>query len=206
VLAATGALAAQSLEWRPSWTGSRRRALGILAALAAAIVVALLILRAAGVVSWAGFFVLAVPLLVAPAGVWFGWLTEPGTMAPVRRTLRVFGLAAAATFIGLLTLLPTVWLPLRAVTVTGAPVELKGRTLEGQFAAFVLSRDEEGTSLLVDDPRGVVHVAPKQIDDELPLCVPPESSIRALTVRASQVLGIDPDPHSPYPLCPGYEP
>jgi hypothetical protein len=37
----------------------------------------------------------------------------------------------------------------------------------------------------------------------MPLCVPPESSGRILTLRPSQVLGIDRDPLSPYGTCPG---
>jgi hypothetical protein len=70
-------------------------------------------------------------------------------------------------------------------------------------AGYVLSSDDKGTSLLLDSPRAVVQVGPRRVAKSMPLCVPPESSGRILTLRASQVLGIDPDPHSPYGTCPG---
>jgi len=42
-------------------------------------------------------------------------------------------------------------------------------------------------------------VANSEVKPSMPLCVPEESSFRVWTTRASQELGIDVDPHSPYP-------
>jgi hypothetical protein len=121
---------------------------------------------------------------------------------PLRRMLRVFGLIGAAVFVGLLTLQPSVWLPLRKITFTGTPPTLKGRVLPEQVAAFVLDRDDEGANLLLNKPRAVIRVTKTQIDQNPPFCVPPESKLRFLTLRASQIVGPDDDPHSPYEQCP----
>jgi hypothetical protein len=145
--------------------------------------------------------VLLVAVVVLVEALLFGWW--PTTAAiPLGRTLKIFGLAAAAVFIGLLALAPTVWLPLRKITVTGEPVVLNKQALPREFAAYVLNRDEKGASLLLSSPRAVVEVGPQRIAPAMPFCVPPESRLRTLTVRASQVLGIDSDPHSPYETCP----
>jgi hypothetical protein len=66
-------------------------------------------------------------------------------------------------------------------------------------AAHVLSADDNGMSLLIDDPRAVVDVTNSEVEPDLPLCVPEESSRRVLTTRASEELGADVGPHSPYP-------
>ena len=145
---------------------------------------ALLIAALADAIPWTAFVIVLVPLLVL-----------------LSRTLRVFGLVAAAAFIGLLTLSPTVWLPLRQIEFTGAPPTLKNGALPTRVAAYVLSTDDKGMSLLIDDPRAVVDVTKSEVKREMPLCVPEESSWRVLTTRASQELGVDVDPHSPYPTC-----
>jgi hypothetical protein len=121
---------------------------------------------------------------------------------PLRTTLRVFGLIGAATFVGLLTLQPSVWLPLRTITFTGTPPTLKGRVLPERVAAYVLDRDEDGANLLLNKPRAVVSVAAARIEANTPFCVPPESRLRFLTLRASQIVHLDSDPHSPYEQCP----
>jgi hypothetical protein len=118
--------------------------------------------------------------------------------------MRVFGLLAAAVFVGILTLESSVWLPLRRITFVAdhGPV-VKHTALPKQVAGYVLSRDQESVSVLLDKPRAVVELPPTAVESSMPLCVPPESRHRVLTVRASQVLGIDADPHSPYGPCPG---
>lgn len=209
VLSATGALLAQSLrrsdttdtadDTKPTISRRRKLTFGLVAG---AVLLVLLIVKAAAGISWPAFFVLLVPIVVLPEAFLFGWWASTGATIPLRRTLRVFGLAAAAVFIGLLTLAPTVWLPLRTISVTAEPIVLKGEVLPEKFAAYVLSRDEKGASLLLSSPRAVIQVGPDEIDPAMPLCVPPESRLRTLTVRASQVLGIDSDPHSPYDECP----
>jgi hypothetical protein len=121
----------------------------------------------------------------------------------LRPWLRGFGLAAAAVSIGFLTLTPSVWLPLRTMTIAaGHTVDVKGGPLPQHFAAYVLSRDASDASLLLADPRAVVQVPSDALDPAMPLCVPPESGARPLFLRPSQVLRIDPDLHSPYPDCP----
>jgi hypothetical protein len=121
---------------------------------------------------------------------------------PLRTTLRVFGLVGAAVFVGLLTLQPSVWLPLRKITFTGTPPTLKGHVLPEHVAAYVLDGDDDGANLLLNKPRAVIRVASGQIGPNTPFCVPPESRLRFLTLRASQIVRLDSDPHSPYEQCP----
>ena len=158
-----------------------------------------------GAMSWASFVILLVPLVVLPEAVLYGLRPHERATLPVSRTLRVFGLVAAAAFIGILTLSPSVWLPLRQITFIGDPPALKNGPLPQKVAAYVLSSDDKGSSLLLEEPRAVVDVTKAQIERDQPLCVPPESRLRVLTTRASQVLGIDIDPHSPYQTCPQIE-
>jgi hypothetical protein len=162
-----------------------------------------LIVMAFFTVWWPIFLVLLLPVLFV-TGVLIAQSLGRRLLAtvPLRRTLRVFGLVAAAVFVGLLTLEPSVWLPLRTITVAKGTLTLNGKALPHQFPAYVLSSDEHGASLLLNDPRAVIQVGPNEIEKSMPLCVPPESRWRVLTLRASQVLGIDADPHSPYDVCP----
>jgi hypothetical protein len=151
---------------------------------------------------WPIFLLLFLPVLaatVALARVARGGAA--GTTLPLSRSLKVFGLAGAAVFVGLLTLAPTVWLPLRTITFT-SPVTLKGKQLPERVAAYVLSSDAQDTNLLLDNPRAVVEVETSALGKRRPLCVPPESKLRFLTLRASQILRVDTDPHSPYEQCP----
>jgi hypothetical protein len=126
----------------------------------------------------------------------------PDDTFPLRAMLRIFGLVGAAVFVGLLTLQPTVWLPLRTITFAGTPVTLNGHALPHRVAAYVLDSDEKGASLLLNKPRAVIHVETNQIEKNMPLCVPPESKLRFVTLRASQIVRLDSDPHSPYEQCP----
>jgi hypothetical protein len=160
-------------------------------------------LAAAGVVGWAASVVLGVLLVVVAEAAAFGWCSSSVDLH-LRGTMRVFGLLAAAVFVGILTLESSVWLPLRRITFVGdhGPV-VKQTQLPKQVAGYVLSSDANGVSLLLDHPRAVVELPPSAVEGSMPLCVPPESRHRVLTVRASQVLGIDADPHSPYGECPG---
>lgn len=121
----------------------------------------------------------------------------------LRRDLKGIGGTAAAVAIGILTLAPSVWLPLRIISVSpGHSVTANGHQMPQQFAAYVLSSDEKGASLLLAQPRAVVTVGPKDISPEQPLCVTPEAPTRAFYLRASQLLHLDSDNHSPYGRCP----
>ncbi len=204
VLATTAALATLSVREQPpvARSFSPRRKLVVYALVPLAVVVFLLVVKVALGLSWAAFTIVLVPLLVLPEAVLFAWQPPAGITIALSRTLKIFGLVAAAVFIGLLTLAPTVWLPLRTITFTAEPYTLNGRTLPPRIAAYVLSQDDNGASLLLSNPRAVIQVRAGDIEEAMPLCVPPESRLRVLTVRASQVLGIDTDPHSPYEVCP----
>jgi hypothetical protein len=121
----------------------------------------------------------------------------------VRRWLKGLAGTAAALAIGFLTLAPSVWVPLRTITIVpGHAVVANGKQMPPQFAAYVLDSNESGASLLLARPRAVVQVGPEDIASLRPLCVTPEARTRFFYLRLSQVLGIDPDNHSPYPLCP----
>lgn len=198
VLATTAALVPVAL----GASGVSRRTVVIVRVAYILAAVALVLAAAADAISWASLAVALVPLIVLPEAALFGLRPRARGAVPLRRTLKAFGLAAAAVFIGVLTLSTTVWLPLRKVTFTGTPPTLKTGQLPQEVAAYVLSSDDTGTSLLLHDPRIVVDLPKGQVEREMPLCVPPESKYRVVTTRASQVLGLDADPHSPYQTCP----
>lgn len=120
-----------------------------------------------------------------------------------RLALKGVGGTVAGLAIGFLALAPTVWLPLRTITVVpGEVVYANGREMPGQFAAYVLSSGEDGANLLLAEPRAVVSVGPGTIEDTQPLCVTPEAPTRVFYLRLSQILRLDADHHSPYPECP----
>jgi len=120
-----------------------------------------------------------------------------------RSTLRVFGAGAAALMIGYLALSQTVWLPLRLIEVQpGRAIELNGRTLPERFGAYVLTHDDKGASLLLEAPRAVIQVGPEVIAPNPQICIPEPSPLRRLFLRASQILHLESDPGSPYPVCP----
>lgn len=197
VLATTAALVPLSIGRTTTASRHRGRAIASAAVVTVAVIAALL----AGA-SWAGVVICLVMLVVLVEGIHLGRRPREGARLRLRSALRVFGLAAAATFIGLLALQPNVWLPLRTITFTGTPYTLRGKTLPPRVAAYVLSTDAQSTSLLLDHPRAVIEVQTSAIRRAMPLCTPPESRGRVLTTRASQVLGFDKDPHSPYDTCP----
>jgi hypothetical protein len=155
---------------------------------------------------WPIFLLLFLPMLVTTVALArrarAGKTRAAYETLPLRRMLRFFGLAGAAVFVGLLTLRPSVWLPLRTITFAGTPPTLNGRVLPEQVAAYVLDSDDKGANLLLSKPRAVIHVTPTQIEKNTPFCVPPESRLRFVTLRASQILRLDEDPHSPYEQCP----
>lgn len=204
MLATTAALLPQALGHERKTAAKTRAGAVVLWGVApTTAVAALLVTKALGAISWPAFIVILTPALVLPEALVYGWLKPGGAGIPLRRTLKSFGVAAAAIFIGVLTLSSSVWLPLRLITVTGTPPTLRqNQPLPNRFAAFVLSRDAHGASLLLNSPRAVVQVGANDIAQAMPLCVPPESAWRTVTTRASQVLGLDSDPHTPYPTCP----
>jgi hypothetical protein len=163
-----------------------------------------LVVMAFFTISWPIFLALFLPL----AGATYVLLRESRgrrleLTRSLRPALRAFGLAAAAVSIGYLTLTPSVWLPLRTITVAeGQTITLQDQRLPQRFAAYVLSRDDRDASLLLADPRAVIQVSSEALEPAMPLCVPPESRARPLFLRLSQVLRIDPDFHSPYEPCP----
>ncbi len=156
-------------------------------------------------ISWPIFLAFFLPMLFCTAllaGRWFGTLTAKPSHR-MRISLRAFAATSAALSIGFLTLSPTVWLPLRAVHVLpGRTIELNGHPLPGQFGAYVLTQDDKGASLLLERERAVVEVGPHVVADDPPICIPPPSSARRWFLRASQIIGIEKDRGSPYPVCP----
>ena len=202
VLSATGALFSQSFRRPGARVTLARDKVATLVLVPAALFLALLVAKFVAGFSWPAFVVGLVPLLVLPESLLLGCWPIPGTAIPLRRTLRVFGLVAAVAFIGFLTLSSNVWLPLRSITLVGKGPALKHGRVPNHVAAYVLSSDKDGASLLLDSPRAVIQVDAAHIRKAMPLCVPKEAGYRYLTTRASQVLGLDQDPHSPYPTCP----
>lgn len=129
-----------------------------------------------------------------------------GWVVAQRKWLLVVGLGLGTVSLGLLTLASNPWLPLQKVTVAdNHTLTIGDRQLPHTFPAYVLNSDDQGATLLLDDPRAVVQVGPSDIDPSMPLCVPHETG-RAWKIRASQVVGLDPDFHSPYEECPDPSP
>lgn|GEM_PF-5295673 len=152
--------------------------------------------------SWAALVV--IPVLVAAVLIPIVLSSQRfAAVVPVRRALRAFGLVGASVFIGILTLEPSVWLPLREITQKGKqPLMLGDKPLKKIFAAYVLSQDKDKVSLFLERPRAVIQVSPGRLQNAMPLCVPPPSKWRKVTLRASQVLHADPDRGTPYRVCP----
>jgi hypothetical protein len=150
-----------------------------------------------------GFLLAVVATTVVLARAWRSG-TPPGRKP---EGLRVFLMAAsfvvAAGSIGSLMLASAPWLPLRAVSVApNHTLVLKNAELPRKVGAYVLKRDDKGTSLLIDHPRAVLEVGPGVLESDMPLCVPSPGSGRWYKIRASQVLGPDSNVPSPYPECP----
>ena len=186
-------------------SGVSRRATNVVRAAVVVVSVALLIAAATSAITWACFVLLLVPVVLVPEAVLRGLRPHARSSIRLKALMKGFGLATAAAFIGVLTLGTTVWLPLRTITFAGTPPTLREGELPQHVAAYVLSSDDKGTSLLLHDPRAVVDVTKDEIKPAMPLCAPPESKWRVLTTRASQVLGLDSDPHTPYETCPQIE-
>jgi hypothetical protein len=152
VLATTGAVvpvAVGASGSSPATTRTVRIAVAVVA-------IALVGAAAASAISWATFVILLVPFVVLPEAILYGLRPHGRATLPLGSALRVFGLVAAALFIGLLTLAPTVWLPLREVTFTGTPPTLKNGRLPRKVAAYLLSTSDTRSSLLLDNPRAVI--------------------------------------------------
>jgi hypothetical protein len=150
-----------------------------------------------------GFFLAAVVTTIVLIVAWRSGRPPGRRMERLRIGLMGASFLAAAGSIGSLMLASTPWLPLRAVSA--APdhtLMLKDTVLPSRIGAYVLKRDDKGTSLLIDDPRAVVEVEPGDLKSKMPLCVPPPGSGRWYKIRASQVLHFDADVPSPYPVCP----
>jgi hypothetical protein len=158
------------------------------------------------------FFTVSWPIFVAlafPCGyvVWVlerrGSRYDAEMRGRLQRVLKGFGGVVATVAVGTLTLAPMVWLPLRTITVAeGAVVTANGKAMPGQFAAYVMNADDKSVDLLLAKPRVVISVEPAAVTANRPLCVTPEAPTRVFYLRASQLLGIDDDDHSPYPECP----
>jgi hypothetical protein len=161
-----------------------------------------------------GFFTISWPIFIAillPVLVSTGWLIVRSVDkhanwewdGRLRRSLRTVGILAATGSLLYLALSPTVWLPLREITVQPTQtIVVKDGVLPTHFAAYVLSSDDKGADLLLDSPRAVIHVRNTQIEDNPQICIPPTSSLRWLFLRTSQAIHLDADRGSPYPTCP----
>jgi hypothetical protein len=157
-------------------------------------------------ITWTVFLGFFLAALVTTIVLVVGWRTGK-PLGPRLERLRVFLMGAsflvAAGSIGSLMLASTPWLPLRAVSVApNHTLVLKDAVLPRKLGAYVLKRDDKGTSLLIDTPRAVLEVGPGELESDMPLCVPSPGSGRWYKIRASQVVGLDRDVPSPYPVCP----
>jgi hypothetical protein len=155
-------------------------------------------------IAWPVFVVFFVPVAVTTA-VLYRAPNHPELGASVirmRLVLRVVAVAVGTVSLGLLTLASNPWLPLQAITVrSNHSLTLDHQSLPHKFAAYVLSSNDHGSTLLVDHPRAVIEVSRDDIEPAMPLCVPPEKG-RAWKIRASQAVGIDANVKSPYAECP----
>jgi hypothetical protein len=173
-------------------------------------VVVIVVWAIAGIAAraWPAFALLFVVTTVS--GLWL--LFGDHDKLPSRKRLTWYGRAIALTcFVAVvlnlyfLALSPTVWLPRRLIdTESGEAVVVGEVTMPDRFGAYVLSTDDEKVSLLLDDPRAVVEVGPGVVAPLPPICVPPRPNVlaRALFLRPVQLLGLEPDPGTPYSTCP----
>jgi hypothetical protein len=158
-------------------------------------------------VTWVVFLLFFLAAAVTTGMLWGAWRSQRPwgrRMARLRRVLTVASFVAAFGAVLSLMLASTPWLPLRQVTV--APehtLTLNGTALPTSFGAYVLKNDDKGTSLLLDDPRAVIDTQPGEVEKAMPFCIPSPGSGRWYKIRASQVVGLDENEDSPYPVCPG---
>lgn len=155
-------------------------------------------------IAWPIFLVFFVPMAATTAALYMA-ADHPSArrwVVRLRTSLLVVALAIGTLALGLLTLASNPWLPLHAITVASdQTLTLDDEPLPDEFAAYVLNEDDKRITLLLDDPRAVVEVKHGDIEPSMPLCVPHETN-RGWKIRASQVVGIDPDVPSPYEECP----
>lgn len=152
---------------------------------------------------WSLLLVFLVPVV---AVVVLARLQSKGRALDVRwagPALRGSALIVSFWMIGTVAMSPTVWLPVRAVDIEdGYRVELNETVVTGRVSAYVLATSEGRTSLLLHEPRAVITIPTEKTNPYPPLCIFPPSPRRWLFLRASQVLGVDPDFGSPYIRCP----
>jgi hypothetical protein len=157
-------------------------------------------------ISWPLFLLLLAPTVVVTLGLIRGMRGQELTverLTRLRMWLKGVGGTTAVLAVAFLTLAPSVWLPLRTISVvSGHVVTANGRPLPDKFAAYVLDHDDDSYNLLLAKPRAVVLVSAHDIKPLPPLCVTPAAKTRFFYLRPSQLVHIDPDNHSPYPQCP----
>lgn len=157
-------------------------------------------------ISWPAFLALFGPVAFCTVLLAIYTIRKSASNRLLRRMqvfLQAFGVLAAVTSIAWLALSPQVWLPLRLIEMKpGVVVTANGRQLPQRFGAYVLGTSEGATSLLMDEPRGVVYVPADAIKPNPPLCIHPASPLRWLFLRPSQISGLEGDYGSPYVECP----
>ena len=155
-------------------------------------------------IAWPIFLLFFVPMIVTSVALYLA-ADHPNAgrwVVRLRTSLLVVAFVVGTLSLGLLTLASNPWLPLQTITVaSNHTLTLDNEPLPDRFAAYVLNQDDDDFTLLLDDPRAVVELKGGEIERKMPLCIPHETN-RGWKIRASQVLGIDPDDPSPYEECP----
>ena len=156
---------------------------------------------------WPFFVVLFVPFMMIDVWLFLclrGKQPGLGWARRSRRALLTSCVVVGGFNVAFLALSPTVWLPLRSITILpGHSVELKGASLSNPLGAYVLSQDDKRVVLLLDSPRAVIEVDPSIVEPRPPICIPEPATLRHLLyLRPVQVLHLEGDPGSPYPICP----
>ena len=189
-------------EGQPTRDAARRALLSREGAVAGAFIVITFF-----TITWVVFLAFFLATAVTAIMLVLAWRSGKGfgdRMVRLRRFLTVASVVVAFGSVASLMLASTPWLPLHAVSVApNHTLVLNRQALPKRFGAYVLKHDDTGASLLLDNPRAVVHTGPGELRSNMPLCVPAPGSGRWYKIRASQVLGIDSDNPSPYPVCPG---
>jgi hypothetical protein len=157
---------------------------------------------------WPSFAILFVVLTVSALWLAFGdhdKIPAEARLRWYRHAIALTCLVAVALNVYSLALSPTVWLPRRLFDIEpGKSVVIDEKTMPDRFSAYVLSSDDKSVNLLLDYPRAVVEIPPDAVAPLPPICVPPRPGVlaRALFLRPVQLLGLEPDPGTPYPTCP----
>jgi hypothetical protein len=157
-------------------------------------------------ISWTAFLGLFLPVVACVAILFSysrGRKVRPRSLLRMRSFLKAFGVLVGVVSIAWLALSPQVWIPERKIELQpGHAVSANGADLPPRFAAYVLGEAKGSTSLLMDKPRAVVYVPTQEISPNPPLCIHPNSPLRWMFLRPSQILHLDSDYGSPYVLCP----